>query len=532
MTRYKPLILSLTAGLLASLAWTPYHGSILIITAFILFIHLFLVSVNNRLHHTTVFVRLIPGFLLFNILTFSWLSRVSVTGAVMAIMINAFMMSAVFWLSSEIYRRTSRLTALMTLIAIWLAYENLTQKIPVLSPWLNIGSVFGPDPWIVQWYEYTGIAGGSLWVLITATLFAVAVECYLTTEKVLNPYSLTAIAVLLIPIAFSLMVYFSYQDKGSETRIVIVQPNIDPFTEKFGSIPFIDQLNSMVKLASTQVSPVTDWILFPETAVDDPFVEEEAHDNRYIAMLNSFLADKPATSLLTGATTTRLFTERPDYRRNAAQKNDSVDGWFEIYNSAVAIHHGYSQLFYHKSRLVPGIESGIGAMPPLFEKMIPRLGGTMTGYGIQEERQIFTNPVTGSAIAPVICYESVFGSFVSETVSKGAGIICIITNDGWWLNSAGYRQHLAFASLRAIESRRSVARAANTGISCFTDQRGKIIAKSDWWVEQTLSATLKANNKITVYSIYGDLIYRYATFFALLVTILIFVGAPLKKLRP
>ncbi|MEZ5011209.1 MAG: hypothetical protein R2744_06230 [Bacteroidales bacterium] len=86
------------------------------------------------------------------------------SGAILAILINTFMMSFVFWLSSMIGRKTGRLTAYISLVAAWLTYEQLTMLIPVLSPWLNPGNVFGNTPALVQWYEYTGSAGGSLWI--------------------------------------------------------------------------------------------------------------------------------------------------------------------------------------------------------------------------------------------------------------------------------------------------------------------------------------------------------------------------------
>ncbi|MEZ4999260.1 MAG: nitrilase-related carbon-nitrogen hydrolase [Bacteroidales bacterium] len=114
----------------------------------------------------------------------------------------------------------------------------------------------------------------------------------------------------------------------------------------------------------------------------------------------------------------------------------------------------------------------------------------MTGYGVQDKREVFTNPVTATTIAPVICYESVFGRFITDFTRQGAELICIITNDGWWRNTSGYRQHLAFASLRAIENRRWVARCANTGISCFIDERGKIVEKTGWWEEAILAGNV------------------------------------------
>ena len=120
---------------------------------------------------------------------------------------------------------------------------------------------------------------------------------------------------------------------------------------------------------------------------------------------------------------------------------------------------------------------------------------------------------------------------MSDFVKEGAGLIFIITNDGWWKNTDGYKQHLSFASIRAIETRRSVARSANTGISCIIDQRGKIVRKTKWWTTDTLTGVVKQNYKLTFYTIHGDYIYNYGTIFSVFIIILAFVGIPIKKLR-
>ena len=100
------------------------------------------------------------------------------------------------------------------------------------------------------------------------------------------------------------------------------------------------------------------------------------------------------------------------------------------------------------------------------------LGGTAGSLGMQAHPSVFrSGKITA---APVVCYESVYGDYVREYINQGANIICIMTNDGWWEDTPGYRQHCQYARLRAIEERRSIARSANTGISCFIDQRGEI----------------------------------------------------------
>lgn len=92
-------------------------------------------------------------------------------------------------------------------------------------------------------------------------------------------------------------------------------------------------------------------------------------------------------------------------------------------------------------------------------------------------------------VAPSICYESVYGDFMSEYIRKGAEVICIITNDGWWGNTPGHKQHLSYAKLRAIETRKQVIRCANTGISGFIDEFGNISQAQPYWESPLLTET-------------------------------------------
>jgi apolipoprotein N-acyltransferase len=186
--------------------------------------------------------------------------------------------------------------------------------------------------------------------------------------------------------------------------------------------------------------------------------------------------------------------------------------------------------YYHKSILVPGIEmqffNGPGMM---LGRILPYLGGNRWGYGSQEERTVFTHPRTGSKAAPIICYESVFGSFVTGYVRKGANLLFIITNDGWWKNTNGYRQHLSYASLRAIETRRPVARCGNTGISCFINIKGRIRNETGWYTEAVLKGTVIPEKKITFYVKYGDYLMRISLFMSILLILYTFIAIPARK---
>jgi apolipoprotein N-acyltransferase len=154
------------------------------------------------------------------------------------------------------------------------------------------------------------------------------------------------------------------------------------------------------------------------------------------------------------------------------------------------MHSGTIQI-YHKSKLVPGVEKM--PWPAVFkyiEKFAIDLGGISGSLGMQEERVAFFTQDKKFAAGPIVCYESVYGEYVGEYVKKGANFLAIITNDGWWGDTPGYRQHLQYGALRAIETRRSIVRSANTGITATINQKGEIENKTLWWKEAAIKTTL------------------------------------------
>jgi apolipoprotein N-acyltransferase len=143
------------------------------------------------------------------------------------------------------------------------------------------------------------------------------------------------------------------------------------------------------------------------------------------------------------------------------------------------------------------------------------LGGTTGTLGTQSERTVLKGIDANQRLAPSVCYESIYGDFMRKYVAGGANFIGIITNDGWWGDTPGYKQHLAYARLRAIENRRNVVRAANTGISCFINQRGDISQAQPYWEKAAIKGQIHLNNSRTVFSYTGDLFGRAASVFSI-----------------
>ncbi|MDT8400214.1 MAG: apolipoprotein N-acyltransferase [Bacteroidales bacterium] len=520
----KLWLISLAGGLLGSLAWHDKVTGLVMLAALVPFLYIFRETVKEKAPGSLVFLRVLPGFIIFNLLTMAWLRNASIAGAVYAVIANSFLMSAVFWLASVIYKRSSSFLGYTSLLTFWLIMEHLNSRLIILTPWLNLGNTLGNDIAFIQWYDITGVAGGTLWILLCNLSILFIIAGLEEKRKFPGKQIILLLFLFILPSGFSFLKYFKSDQPLAKSDILIVQPNIDPYSEKFSDYPFELQLQKMLKMAVNDIAPGTDWVILPETAIDDPFDEKDVYVNRYYLMIDSLLDKYEDLNLITGATTMK-----------EAQNYDSENHEgpiYEIYNSALHISQDDGVSFYHKSKLVPGIEKKIRALPGFLEKkIIPDLGGTMTGYGIQDERTVFTHSEGVSRLAPVICYESVYGDFITEYIRNSANLIVIITNDGWWVNTAGYRQHLVFARIRAIENRREVARAANTGISCFIDQKGKIIKQLNWWEEGSLSHAPGLNNKLTFYSTNGDFISRYVSTFGVFILIITFIAAPLRRLR-
>jgi apolipoprotein N-acyltransferase len=238
------------------------------------------------------------------------------------------------------------------------------------------------------------------------------------------------------------------------------------------------------------------------------------------------LKDNSHVAFVVGASTRKEYEPNDDLPATA-RKFKNADRYYDRFNAALQI-TPFNIEFYHKSQLVLGVEK----MPyykyfKFLDNFSADLGGTVGSLGVQEEPSVFK--FKGSVSAPIICYESVYAEYVTEYVKKGAGLLFIITNDGWWGDTPGYKQHLRYATLRAIENRRSIARSANTGISCFINQRGDIIQPTEWWVPTAIREEICENTEMTYYSENGDYLGRVTTFFTVLMILLMLVTRFLTK---
>jgi apolipoprotein N-acyltransferase len=532
MNKYNLSGLSVIGGILSGLAWTGWCSGLILLIAFVPFflIENYLYENPKRFTPNAFFILTLPGFVIFSIISLGWMRVASITGAICVIMGLSFLMSFTTYMAHVVRLRAGNLSGFISMIVFWLGYEYLSLNINIISPWLNLGNGLSKDILFIQWYELTGTAGGSLWVLLSNLFLAIILVQFLTKKRKNALYLIIWILIIIMPASFSVYRYFTIQQNtrnGSE--VVIIQPNTDPYTEKF-IVPFEDQLNKVITMANYAVTDKTDWLITPETTIDDPANLDDLANDRYIKLIKKIPVKHPGLNIVIGLVTYRLYPPTKEAPTVSARKIDASGMFYDHFNSAVQIDSGKSFGIYHKSKLVPGIEMQFSNGPGrLITRILPYLGGTKWGYGMQKDRVCFEHTATSMKIAPVICYESVFGKFVTDYVKKGAEALFIITNDGWWKNTNGYKQHLYFASLRAIENRRPVARAANTGISCLIDIRGKRTVESTWWVKTVIKGEIYPETAITPYVRYGDYLLKISSFLSGIILLIVFIGIPVGK---
>lgn len=452
-----------------------------------------------------------------NAATTWWIWNASATGAIMAILTNSLLMCIPWMGFRYVKTKLGNTWGYTSLIFFWLCFEYLHLQDWGLSwPWLTLGNVFANNTDWIQWYEFTGVSGGSLWVMVSNVLL-------FRVLMVPNPLSILSrwkklapvVLILMIPFIISFLIQVkerNYKKQEDGNSIVIIQPNIDPY-QKLATGTFEMQLQKLIQLSESKVDSNTTLLIWPETALYSPngFDEANLTSNFFLNPLFAFLKRHPKLQLFTGIESYRVFNEKVSA---VARPIDGTSNFYEVYNGSVLLDSTGATAFYHKSMLVPGVETLPGFLlflAPVFEKF----GGTAGGYAKQKERTP-VNTKSRFIMAPAVCYESIYGEYMSHYVAKGSNLITIITNDGWWGKTPGYQQHQLYAKLRAIETRTWVARSANTGISCFIDPSGTVHQPQPWWQEAAIKMRIQPTPQKTVFVKWGDIIGKSSCILTLL----------------
>lgn len=480
--------------------------------------------IASQLGKKRIWIYHYSAFVLWNAFTTFWVCNATVGGGLFAIFANAFQMSLIFGLFRLSKRKFSGALPYIFLALTWIAWERFYFDAEISWPWLVLGNSFARTIWAVQWYEFTGTLGGSLWIwACNLGIFGLLVSLSDGSWSGFNIKAKAAsciglITLFILPPVVSGAIGKQYEDpmeSDESLEVLIIQPNIDPYN-KFQAMTQ-DQQNALLEgMMAKELAPrkadscsTPLLVVAPETFTGD-IVCGDYPRSRTWRRMTSFLKDYPGVNLLFGASSYDYIYASKAPSHTARHIREGL--WLEAHNSALMTDGTARTEIFHKSKLVVAVEHT--PYPAIFCKIDDLLGGVM-GRCVGQDEISLLHVKAGEAEIPVgcaVCYESVFGEYYTDYIRKGARAMTIITNDAWWGDTPGYRQHLSYASLRAIETRRAIARCANTGISAIISPSGKILKPTPWWEQASIKSDIPLRDDLTFFVTHGDITGRICTF--------------------
>lgn len=527
-------VLSAVSAVLLSLPWLLPHSGLLMLFAFLPLLLADYIASGAGVkrfwiwHYST--------FVLWNAFTTFWVCNATVGGGIFAILANALQMSLVFGLFRLAKKRLDGVLPYILLAAAWIAWERWYLTSAEISwPWLVLGNAFATSIKDVQWYSVTGTLGGSLWVwCANLGIFGLIITLAKGRWSSLTKWARSALVgglvlVLLGPLVCSAIMYNSYEERSEgKVEVLIGQPNLDPY-KKFRSMRQQDQNALLLNMLEPRLkeSPA-DLLLAPETFTSDVILNDIGASPT-VARFGAFLKNYPQTDFLFGSVTNDIYNTRS---APGLLCYPYGDGWRVPHNSAIMLAPDGRTEVFHKSKLVVGTE--LTPYPKIFVPLDRWLSGIM-GVSALMARDVGQDEITamhlsdGTPLGCAVCYESVYGEYCTGYVKKGARFMTVITNDSWWGNTPGYKQHLSYSCLRALELRRDLARCGNSGISCFIDQKGDILQQGPWWEEATMRGSVNLNSEESFFVRHGDIVGRVSVLVMLLMLGLLLVRLLLRR---
>ncbi len=512
--------LSLISAFLFFVGWPTFGFPIFL---FLIFVPIFIIQKKieeDVIKYKTIrfFFFSYLTFLLWNLSTTWWLINASLPGMILANTLNSLFFCIIFLIFHWAKKRLPLNSSYVLLVSTWISFEKLHLYWSISWPWLNLGNGFSDTIYWVQWYEFTGIMGGTLWILIINILLFETFKNFkkpYTIKNILYKSSKPIIGIA-SPILISLIIYVNLENSETKIKVLSVQPNIDPYNEKYlySNEDLLLKFNEQIR---KYYNEDIDYILLPETYFSEGFGERlnNFQYNELNKKIQLSLNKLKQSQLIAGI---QFYNTYLDLNRTETSNKIRKNLWIDYYNSAISTSSEGRINYYHKSKLVVGVETLPYAkfIMPIFGKYMIDLGGTVSNRVTQKNRSVFKHHQKKIFSAPVICYESIYGEFIAEYIRLGADFFAIISNDAWWGNTPGHRQLLSYTRLRAIENRRSIARSANTGISAFINEKGEYLKKLDYEVKGTILGQLPIIKRITFYTRYGDYFGRISILLFLL----------------
>ncbi len=407
-------------------------------------------------------------------------------------------------------RSTNNLRLALLLAAAWTTLEWLRGWIFSGFGWNGLGvALHGTWP-LIQIAEFTGVAGLSFLVaftnvIILTTAYRLVLEA--RTRMMRPHFDFTATMAAIVGVLVFGVRATQFSPPAKPLRVAAVQSNV-PQTQKFDpqfTRKIFDQFRRLSEIALGS-NPPPELLVWPESSMPGPVLTDQESYNFVMDM-----AASAETDILLGTI-------------------DEENG--DVYNAALLVSDGGERVqVYRKVHLVPFGEYVPGRHTvPLLARVV---GDQVPGdFKAGAQHTVFTLTNRDIEVAPLICFEDTIGELTRQFVlptetSPGAKLLVDVTNDGWFQHSAGSHQHLANAIFRCVETRRPMIRAANTGVTCFVNQFGRVAQelqdeKGSTFTEGVLTGEVlvPTGNELTFYARHGELFVKACAAITLIAIVL------------
>ncbi|NTU91435.1 MAG: apolipoprotein N-acyltransferase [Chlorobiaceae bacterium] len=503
---HSNILLPLLSGLLLGISFPTWPSVHLEPLAWVALVPL-LLSVGHEERFGPYFRKVWSATTLFCLISLWWVSLATFVGGILTIFVQSLFSTVPFLLWFLVKRRTGSRIALISFPFIWTGWEWAYMQQDFSLGWLTIGNSQANLLWMVQYADITGVWGVSFWIIAFNVLVLSLVRSWGQLRKV--GAIVTAMVVMIVaPLLYAWRVFdgADREAAGRTVRVALVQPDIDPH-EKWGGLGSGETMALLLRLTGRNlVTAPADLVLWPETAI--PFYIRDPGNEIFLSALRRSV-DLWNTPLLTGFPDGEMPPRALASRDAGTAESPGSGKPLAAYNASMLLQPGDGGVqIYRKMRLVPfGERVPYSDYLPWLERLSFSLSG-ITSWHKGQEATVMTVRAPGREpfrMANIICYESIFPGLVSEFVARGAQLLTLVTNDGWYGTSYGPWQHAAIGRLRCIENRRSMARCANTGVTLFYDRYGRTIAETPWWQETVLTADVPLESDLSWYTRHPDL---------------------------
>ncbi|MFZ4620108.1 MAG: apolipoprotein N-acyltransferase [Bacteroidota bacterium] len=397
--------------------------------------------------------------------------------------------------------------AVLTFPFIWITMEWLYALGELAFPWLTLGNTQTYQLEKIQFADITGVYGLSFWLLCINILVYFLVRVVQSGVKDKKRYYLAAAIVVLylLPDLYRPSENNFHHPENKQVTVGIVQPNIDPWSKWEGANSFLSrwaQSQHYLEVIGSHVNKNTDIVVLPESAIllNLPAYNEQMSEFKK-------MVDSLNVAVVSGYVRIQYYEPENAPPTSSAIRGTSIR--YDSFNSIMYVEPKNNVVqTYSKMRLVPFAERIPYADKVSFLIEPLRWGVGISNWGLAKDSTVFVSKSNGTKFLAMVCYESIFPEFVSQFVGKGAEFLIFTTNDSWWGNTSGARQHNQYSILRAVENRRWVVRCANGGISSFVDPMGRMFDQTSMYTEAYIQRSIEPLQQKTFYSQHGDWLAR------------------------